>query len=85
MTIQYVVGVKIAGNTFPLFDGTPDYFQTTPYIAVLQAYGIQNLSMQTNDFTGAYDILQAGSAGNTGTPCCNTYGVNGAQTDGACK
>jgi hypothetical protein len=85
MQIQFVTNATIAANTLPLYDGMPGYYANTPYIAVLQAYGIQNLSIQTNDFTGAYDILQAGSAGNTGTPCGNSYGVNGAQTDGACK
>jgi hypothetical protein len=84
MSIQGVVNATIAGNTFPLFDGTPDYFANTPYIAVMQAYEDQNLIIKYNDFSGAYDILQAGSSGNTVAECNNYYGVNEATNDGKC-
>jgi hypothetical protein len=62
----------------------PGYFANTPYIAVLQAYGIQNLLIRDNGFSGAYDILQAGSSGNTVTQCNNYYVVNEATNDGKC-
>ena len=39
MQIQYVTNVTIAANTFPLFDGLPDYCTDTPVRElVLQAY-----------------------------------------------
>jgi hypothetical protein len=85
MQIQNVVNGTIVGNTMPLFDGMPGYFANTPYIAVLQAYGMQNLLLKGNDFTGASSILQPGSGNNTMTECGNKYGVNGAQTDGVCS
>ena len=84
MQIQGVANTNISGNVLPLFDGAPDYFANTPYVAVLQAYEDQNITMKGNDFSGAYDILQAGSGGNTVSQCGNTYGVNGVQTDGNC-
>ncbi len=84
MQIQGVVNATISANIFPLFDGTPDYYANTPYIAVMQAYEDQNLIIQDNDFSGAYDILQAGSSGNSVAECNNYYGVNGAATDGPC-
>ena len=84
MQIQGVVNANISGNTFPLFDGLPDYFANTPYISVLQAYENPNLIVRSNNFVGAYNILQAGSAANTVTECGNGYGVIGLQGDGAC-
>ena len=84
MSILGVVNPTIAGNTFPLFDGTPDYFANTPYIAVMQVYEDQNLIVKDNNFSGAYDILQAGSSGNTVAECNNNYGVNEATNDGKC-
>jgi hypothetical protein len=84
MQIQGVVNANISGNTFPLFDGLPDYFANTPYISVLQAYENPNLIVRSNSFVGAYNILQAGSAANTVTECGNEYGVIGLQGDGAC-
>lgn len=65
MQILGVVDATISANIFPLFDGAPDYYANTPYIAVMQAYENQNLIIQDNDFSGAYDILQAGSSGNS--------------------
>jgi hypothetical protein len=82
MQIQYVTNATIAGNVLPLFDGTPRYFANTPYVSVLQAYGIHNLTMKSNNFSGAYDILQAGSSGNTILQRGNKYGVKGSSTDG---
>jgi hypothetical protein len=84
MQIQGVVDATISANVFPLFDGTPDYYANTPYIAVMQAYENQNLIIEDNDFPGAYAILQAGSSGNSVTECDNYYGVNDATNDGAC-
>jgi hypothetical protein len=85
MSIEAVVGVKIDGNIIPLFDGTPDYFPNTPYMAVLQALEIQNLTMQGNYFHGALGILHPSSVANTNVKECNNYyGVNAAQTDGRC-
>ena len=84
MQIQGVVNANISGNTFPLYDGDPNYFANTPYISVLQAYENPNLIVRSNNFVGAYNILQAGSAANTVTECGNGYGVIGLQGDGAC-
>jgi hypothetical protein len=84
MSVQGVVNATIAGNSFPLFDGMPDYFANTPYIAVMQVYEDQNLIIRDNDLSGAYDILQTGSSGNTVTECNNFFGVNDATNDGTC-
>jgi len=84
MQIQGVVNANISGNTFPLYDGDTNYFANTPYISVLQAYENPNLIVRSNNFVGAYNILQAGSAANTVTECGNGYGVIGLQGDGAC-
>ena len=35
MSIDAVVNANIRANIFPMFDGTPDYFPDTPYVAVL--------------------------------------------------
>jgi hypothetical protein len=84
MTVQGVVNAQISANTFPLFDGLPNYFENTPYISVIQSFNNPNLVMRSNDFSGAYNITQAGSVAPT-IGCGNRYGVNGASTDGACK
>ena len=80
MDIQGVVGLTITGNTLALT--TED--QPGPYLSVLQAFENQNMNISGNHFAGAYSILEPDSAANTGTPCNNTFGVNGSQTDGAC-
>jgi hypothetical protein len=86
MQIQGVVGVTISNNKLPLFDGTTTYYRNTPYIAVLQAYEDQRFIFEGNTFSGAYDLLQAGSGGNSVVvECGNHYGVHGARHDSLCS
>ena len=82
MSIEAVVNTNIRANTFPMFDGTPDYFPNTPYIAVLQALEMQNLTMTGNNFSGALGILHPTSQANTNlVESGNHFGVNGIQAD----
>jgi hypothetical protein len=82
MSIEAVANTNIRANTFPMFDGTPDYFPNTPYIAVLQALEMQNLTMTGNNFSGALGILHPTSQANTNlVESGNHFGVNGLQTD----
>ena len=76
MSIQGVVGLTINNNNLPLLPNE--------VLNVLLAYENQNMVISNNNFSGAYDILDTGSAANTGTPCGNRYGVGGLQGDGAC-
>ena len=78
MQIQAVVGLTITGNTFPLDQ------PHAPYLSVLQAFENQQMTITGNTFTGAYSVLQPGSAANTGSPCNNHFGPNASQYDGAC-
>jgi hypothetical protein len=82
MSIEAVVNANIRANTFPMFDGTPDYFPNTPYLAVLQALELKNLTMTGNNFSGALGILDPTSLANTNlVEHGNLYGTNGAQSD----
>jgi len=66
-----------------MFDGTPDYFPDTPYVAVLQALELKNLTMTGNNFSGALGILDPTSQANTNlVERGNLFGANGAQIDG---
>lgn len=78
MQITAVVGLTIVGNVFPIDQ------PNAPYLSVLQAFENQTMTIWGNTFAGAYSVLQPGSSANTGTPCGNKYGVNGAQLDAAC-
>ena len=83
MSIEAVVNTNIRANTFPMFDGTPDYFPDTPYVAVLQALELKNLTMTGNNFSGALGILDPTSQANTNlVERGNLFGANGAQIDG---
>lgn len=85
MSIIGVVGAIVTGNTFPLFDGLPDYFANTPYIAVMQAFEDPGLTITHNAFNGASGIQENDSAGNVPyVQCGNSYGVNGMVKDTAC-
>ena len=82
MSIEAVVNTNIRANIFPMFDGTPDYFPNTPYLAVLQALEIRNLTMTGNNFSGALGILDPTSQANTNVAeRGNLYGANGGQVD----
>jgi hypothetical protein len=82
MSIEAVVNTNIRANTFPMFDGTPDYFPDTPYVAVLQALELKNLTMTGNNFSGALGILDPTSQANTNlVERGNLFGANGAQID----
>jgi hypothetical protein len=82
MSIDAVVNANIRANIFPMFDGTPDYFPDTPYVAVLQALEIKNLTMTGSNFSGALGILHPTSQANTNVAeRGNLYGANGAQID----
>jgi MYXO-CTERM domain-containing protein len=77
--------VTIAGNTFPVNDGTPTYFPNTAFLALLQADAVVGLKIEGNDFAGALGILHPSSAGNEEvTECGNHFGVNGSRLDAGC-
>jgi hypothetical protein len=82
MSIEAVVNTNIRANIFPMFDGTTDYFPNTPYLAVLQALEMQNLTMTGNNLSGALGILDPTSVANTNlVESGNSFGVNGVQID----
>jgi hypothetical protein len=73
--IQYVNGVDISNDTFPM-GGPANAFQL---------FGINNLFIERNDFTGVPAIIEPDSSGNnTVTSCGNTYGTNGSTVQAAC-
>jgi hypothetical protein len=85
MVISHVNNVVIKNNSFPVYDGTANYFPNHPYLAALTATDLDALQVQTNDFEGALGILNPTSSGNTAViECGNRYRVDGKRSDGAC-
>ncbi len=86
MTIKNVTNVTITGNTFPVYDGTTHYFPNHPFLAALEAKRVTGLSLTSNAFDGALGVFRPISNHNTNvTACGNSYGTNGAMSDGSCK
>ena len=85
MTIQNVSDVTVMGNTLPVYDGSPGYYHDHPFLAVLEADGVNGLALTDNAFDGALGILHPRSSGDTDvTACGNTFGVKGSWNDGIC-
>jgi hypothetical protein len=70
-----VNGVQIADDTFPMQGPA----------AAFQFYGINNLFIERNDFSGVQSIIEPDSGGNTLlADCDNTYGTDGTTVQAAC-
>jgi hypothetical protein len=83
--ITYTNDVTFSGNNFSYFDGSPTYFDNTPWLAVLLASGVNGLTIEDNNFSGALGILHPSSSGNTKVvDCANRYGVKGSSSQASC-